>query len=315
MNFVRYVDKNVHKLWIELVKEEGLWIEKIMLDGEWQTRRNGRRYMGTVLQARTGQHHMRLRPGEICTVGKNGLLKMSDIPDAPGIPPIFLSLAWVYDSWRITNIGRAISVDIQVSAPEGGGEFASLQEASSCSLPRGNYSVAIHHCYGTYYVEISVGHIYVVKGPTHSGMRFTSSQKKLLVALGERILRKAHNESVEEKFRGENAGRFREYSARCSGLVDGQAYGHRCGEQPFCSHMLYDEDIPPSYIIAEKLGWRMTQFNRKLDNVCQKFARLGVEGMLGNRKQKAMFRRNRAVAYALHTGVITPQDVSLLAAI
>ncbi|MGY1742155.1 MULTISPECIES: hypothetical protein [unclassified Blastococcus] len=42
-------------------------------------------------------------------------------------------------------------------------------------------------------------------------------------------------------------------------------------------------EIPTNVEAARRLGWALTRFNRKLDNVCQKLARSGVRGLHGAR--------------------------------
>lgn len=71
-------------------------------------------------------------------------------------------------------------------------------------------------------------------------------------------------------------------------------------------------ELPSSAQAAARLGWTMTQFNRKLDNVCGKFARAGVRGLRGEVGQLATNRRVRLVEYALTTRLVTPADLSLL---
>ncbi len=45
-------------------------------------------------------------------------------------------------------------------------------------------------------------------------------------------------------------------------------------------------DIPTSARAAERLGWALTRFNRKLDNVCDKLDRAGVKGLRGGRRPR-----------------------------
>lgn len=70
--------------------------------------------------------------------------------------------------------------------------------------------------------------------------------------------------------------------------------------------------IPPSRTAAERLGWTMTRFNRKLDNVCEKFSKLGVRGLHGSADRTASNRRIRLVEYVLAARIITAEDLSLL---
>ncbi|WP_374939553.1 hypothetical protein [Leifsonia shinshuensis] len=70
--------------------------------------------------------------------------------------------------------------------------------------------------------------------------------------------------------------------------------------------------IPSSAEAAERLGWSMTTFNRKLDNVCDKLDRLGVAGLRGGRGKLATNRRARLVEYAVTTRLVGIEDLPLL---
>jgi hypothetical protein len=70
--------------------------------------------------------------------------------------------------------------------------------------------------------------------------------------------------------------------------------------------------IPTSAEAAARLGWSMTTFNRKLDNVCDKLDKLGVAGLRGGRGKLATNRRARLVEYAVATHLVGPEDVPML---
>lgn len=70
--------------------------------------------------------------------------------------------------------------------------------------------------------------------------------------------------------------------------------------------------IPSSAVAATRLGWTITKFNRKLDNVCQKLARAGVRGLHGDAERLATSRRARLVEYALAARLISSADLALL---
>jgi hypothetical protein len=71
-------------------------------------------------------------------------------------------------------------------------------------------------------------------------------------------------------------------------------------------------EVPSSADAAARLGWSMTTFNRKLDNVCDKLDKLGVAGLRGGRGKLATNRRARLVEYAVATHLVGPEDVALL---
>lgn len=72
--------------------------------------------------------------------------------------------------------------------------------------------------------------------------------------------------------------------------------------------------IPSSAQAAERLHWSITTFNRKLDNVCEKLAKVGVAGLRGARGKLASNRRQRLVEYAVATRLVSPDDLYLLEA-
>ena len=72
--------------------------------------------------------------------------------------------------------------------------------------------------------------------------------------------------------------------------------------------------IPASSDAAARLGWTMTTFNRKLDNVCDKLAKIGVQGLRGGPGQHATHRRARLVEYAVASHMVSVDDLVLLEA-
>ena len=71
-------------------------------------------------------------------------------------------------------------------------------------------------------------------------------------------------------------------------------------------------EIPTSAEAAARLGWSLTTFNRKLDNVCDKLDRVGVAGLRGGREKLATNRRARLVEYAVSTRLVSADDIPLL---
>jgi hypothetical protein len=70
--------------------------------------------------------------------------------------------------------------------------------------------------------------------------------------------------------------------------------------------------MPSSKEAAARLGWEMTRFNRKLDNVCDKLDRRGVRGLRGGPGQLATNRRARLVEHAVTSHLVTADDLYLL---
>lgn len=70
--------------------------------------------------------------------------------------------------------------------------------------------------------------------------------------------------------------------------------------------------VPTSADAAARLGWTITKFNRKLDNVCDKLTRHGVRGLHGDAGKLATSRRARLVEYSLSARIVTTDDLGLL---
>jgi len=70
--------------------------------------------------------------------------------------------------------------------------------------------------------------------------------------------------------------------------------------------------VPTSADAAARLGWTLTKFNRKLDNVCDKLSRGGVTGLHGGPDRLAVNRRARLVEFALATRMVDVDDLVLL---
>lgn len=72
--------------------------------------------------------------------------------------------------------------------------------------------------------------------------------------------------------------------------------------------------VPSSAEAAIRLGWTLTKFNRKLDNVCEKFGKNGVRGLHGAPTKLASNRRARLVEYAISARIVVEVDLRLLPA-
>jgi hypothetical protein len=72
------------------------------------------------------------------------------------------------------------------------------------------------------------------------------------------------------------------------------------------------QDLPANRAVARRLGWSITKFNRKLDNLCNRFAKLGVGGLRGSIDQLATDRRRRLVDHAIESGLIAADQLDRL---
>ena len=102
---------------------------------------------------------------------------------------------------------------------------------------------------------------------------------------------------------------------RCCQWPSRRASGSSWSRSPrTCSHSRprARAQVPSSAEAAARLGWSMTTFNRKLDNVCEKLDKLGVDGLRGGRGKLATNRRARLVEYAVATRLVSVDDLVLL---
>ncbi len=73
-----------------------------------------------------------------------------------------------------------------------------------------------------------------------------------------------------------------------------------------------NDELPTNRAVARRLGWSITKFNRKLDNLCNRFTKLGVGGLRGSIDQLATDRRRRLVDHAIESGLVTRAQLDLL---
>jgi hypothetical protein len=71
--------------------------------------------------------------------------------------------------------------------------------------------------------------------------------------------------------------------------------------------------LPTNRAVAHDLGWTITKLNRKLDHICEKFARAGVKGIQGDIAGLATERRVRLVRHCIEVGIVSGADLGRLA--
>ncbi len=71
-------------------------------------------------------------------------------------------------------------------------------------------------------------------------------------------------------------------------------------------------DIPSASAAAQRVGWTQKKFEKKIDNVCDRLANLGVRGLKGDLGNQAVSRRVRLVEFAISTRLVTVEDLALL---
>lgn len=203
-------------------------------------------------------------------IGREGDL---EIDDNPYLHRRFLQIVRNDGIWWLSNIGSMISATV---ADSSGGMQAWLAPGARIPLVFGHtniiftagpttYEFAVHLKTPSFQQSTTddTGFGETTIGP----VVFTDSQKALIVALAEPMLRR-----------------------------DGTGFSA----------------IPSSAEAARRLGWAMTRFNRKLDNVCEKLDRVGVAGLRGANGKPAGNRRARLVEHAVTSHLVTAADLPLL---
>jgi hypothetical protein len=74
------------------------------------------------------------------------------------------------------------------------------------------------------------------------------------------------------------------------------------------------EHLPSNRVLALRLDWTISKFNRKLDYLCGRLTKAGVRGLQGQLGQggPAQNRRWRLVEHAINARLIKPTDVDTL---
>lgn len=207
---------------------------------------------------------------EVFSIGREGDL---EIDDNPYLHRTFLQIGFYDGMWWLTNAGSILSATVADAA---GGMQAWLAPGARIPLVFGQtnvvfsagpttYDFAVYQTQPAFKTHSSE---FDPVGETTIGpVVFTESQKALILALAEPILKR-----------------------------DGTGF----------------TDIPSSAQAARRLGWTLTKFNRKLDNVCDKLDRVGVVGLRGGSGKLATNRRARLVEHAVTSHMVTAQDLPLL---
>lgn len=211
-----------------------------------------------------------LNDGDTVTIGRAADLV---VDDNPYLHRRLLQVSAESGVWWVANVGQNIPVSVATEQ----GEFQALL-GPGARLPIVFPRLRLMFTAGPHSYEVVIvcqGSLLSPADPsdavagdaTRVPLALTESQKLLVVALAEPVLRKPGG-----------------------GLTA----------------------VPTSAAAAQRLGWPVTTFNRKLDAVCEKLDRGGVEGLRGGAGNLASLRKARLVEYAVLARLVSAEDLALL---
>jgi len=229
----------------------------------------------TALRVRYGARHAEVLPGDEFSIGRDADL---NVDDNPYLHRQFLRLRVEAGLWWLENVGTLLSATLT----DGSGQVqATLAPGARLPLVFDRVQVVFGAGSTSYELEISSDAAFFGP-PVLPTPRTVGSAEE---TVGHVPLTHSQRQLIvalaEPLLRGGSSGR---------------------GE------------IPGSAEAATRLGWTLTAFNRKLDNVCEKLDRVGVSGLRGGRDSLATNRRLRLVEYAVATRLVTADDLALLGA-
>lgn len=70
--------------------------------------------------------------------------------------------------------------------------------------------------------------------------------------------------------------------------------------------------VPARRASARRLGWSLSKYNRKLDHLCAKLARVGVDGLYGQEGLQALDRRRVLAEHVVRSALVNADDLRLL---
>jgi len=194
------------------------------------------------------------------------------IPDNQHLHRRFLEIRREHDLWWLSNVGNHLVANL---TDESSGLRAWLQPGSRLPL------------------VFAASNVTFVAGPTAYELEITSDVPAFTL-----------DAAAEPSEATITVGRLRLTDdqrllllALCEGTLRNSAQGIH---------------VPSSAEAAARLGWEITKFNRKLDNVCSRLASSGVRGLHGSAGNLASGRKTRLIEYTLSTGLVTASELLLL---
>jgi hypothetical protein len=215
-----------------------------------------------------------LDPKRGLVIGREGDLA---IDDNPYLHRHFLRLHYAEGLWWLSNIGSQLSATISDGSTGRQSYLAYL--APAAHLPLVFTTTVVRFSAGSTTYELSVKLNVSVFDPPPAHLSATVGQT--------------------------TAGRLNLTAEQRLLLVALTETALRSGDRSVST-------LPTSAEAAARLGWSITKFNRKLDNVCRKLSDIGVRGLHGGPDQLAANRRFRLVEYALAARLVGADDLDLI---
>lgn len=236
---------------------------------------------GLVVQF-CGETH-RVDPDEEFVIGRGGDL---DVDDNPWLHRRFLVIARSDDLWWLTNEGDLLAATVSH------GELLHTWMGPGSRLPLVLDAMTVRFTAGptTYDFEV------LVPSPTFEAVPDRLVQDRADGGPGR----------PDRRDDGTTTRRPPTFTPSQKALVAALAEPVLRGEEGVGTR------LPSNAEAASRLGWSITRYNRKLDNVCERLAVAGVRGLKGGQSRLASQRRARLVEYALAARIVTSADLVLL---
>jgi hypothetical protein len=182
-----------------------------------------------------------------------------------------LARFWNVDGqWHLVNLGRAITI---VVTDLDGASFARLVPGANIPLPFANTAIAF-----------SAG---------RANYRITAHQQKSETSTGFPDMPAGYETGLDSTITASRIVFNEDQYLLLSTLGALRANGP-----------IAVDDLPSNRQLAHQLGWTLSKFNRKLDNLCLKLDRAGVTGLVGDTADTARERRLRLANVAVEQHLV-----------
>jgi len=199
------------------------------------------------------------------TFGRAGTLRIDDTNRE--LHRVQGVLRYATDTWWLFNHARSTSMVVtHLHSPS----FSRVAPASATALPWGACAITFSAGKANYRIEVDDPH------------RDEPSEPDAHVPIGDATLTSGQLIFNEEQF-------------QLLAVIS----------EPRIAGPISEADLYSNRQIAQRLGWSLTKVNRKLDNLCIKLDKAGIQGLRGDIAGAATQRRLNLANFGVESGLIT----------